>query len=278
MGRRNCTGHHSSFWSTVVRALSTSRTLLLTAIGALALTACGPRAHIPARPVFLPGALGPEDTGAVLARQLAPTLYLQRDETFHLQRAVAVLHPTRPVIAYFLLYNHDVAGRWYPFGNGADEEEVWVGYDSTHVPTDLWTYWHGDILHTRWHGQVLVDVQWGKHGSLPRGVIPETLPSDRSLRLFYALTWVLPDLWLGRLSSRGPLCFCHDFERYLEFTRPIQLAGRLTAIARTADPDQILGTVFGARYARKPFWPWEARRVRPRAGEVSGREALLEER
>jgi len=47
-----------------------------------------------------------------------------------------------------------------------------VGYDITRVPTDSWTYCHGKILHAAWRdrSQVAIDVQWGKHGSLPHGI------------------------------------------------------------------------------------------------------------
>src|SRR5206468_12440129 len=129
---------------------------------------CGPHAHIPARPTAIPGAVEASDSGAVLARALAPLLYTQRDEWFPLERVVAVLHPTRPIIAYQLLWRDDVHGSWIPFTVPTDEEVLWVGYDSSHVPTDLWTYWHGRILHTPWpRSQVRIDVQWGKHGSLP---------------------------------------------------------------------------------------------------------------
>ncbi len=209
-----------------------------------------------------PGILSPGDTGAVLARQLAPTLYLQRDETFPLVRVAAVLHPTRRVIAYYLLWEHDVVGRWSPFSHGADQEELWVGYDSTHAPTDLWTYWHGLIVHTSWRGrgQVLAQVQWGKHGTLPYGVRSQELPPFRSLYFFYGLAWALPDLWLGRLSSAGPLCFCHSFARYLQFTRPLPLTSRLDVVMRTANPEPLLTKLFGARHAHKPLWPWSGER------------------
>jgi hypothetical protein len=253
--------------------------MLATAVTAV-LSACGPHVRLPALPVNTPGTLAQSDSGAVLARQLAPTLYLQRDETFPLSRAVAVLHPRRRVIAYYLLWEHDVVARWSPFSAGIDEEEVWVGYDSTHAPTDLWTYWHGSILHADWRGkgQVLVDVQWGKHGSLPHGAVRSDLPQFRSLEVFYAMTWLLPDLLLGRLSSPGPLCFCHDFQRYLQFTRPLPLAPRLDAIGRTDDPNALLTAVFGPRYAHKTFWPWPHSPEAGNPGEaVSGRAALLEE-
>lgn len=243
----------------------------------LLLTSCGPRTHFPPLPLALPDAVAPEDSAALLARELAPVLYLQRDESFPLERTVAVLHPTRRVIAYYLTYEHDIAARWSPFAQGPDEEEFWVGYDATLAPTDLWTYWHGDILHANWRGrgELGVDVQWGKHGSIPHGTPPADLPRDKSLEVFYAMTYVLPDLWFGRFSSRGPLCFCRSFSRYLEFSRPILLGARLTAIGRTADPDSLLTVVFGPQYAHKPFWPWEGRRYRNLWRSVSGGRALL---
>lgn len=251
--------------------------VLFRAVFPAILTACGPRTHFPRLPAALPDTLSPGDSAVALARELAPVLYLQKDESFPLERTVAVLHPTRRVIAYYLTYEHDIAARWSPFAQGPDEEEFWVGYDATFAPTDLWTYWHGDILHANWRGkgELGVDVQWGKHGSLPRSTPPSALPRDKSLEIFYAMTYVFPDLWLGRFSSRGPLCFCHSFARYLEFTRPILLGARLTAIGRTADPDSLLTAVFGPQYAHKPFWPWEGRRYRNLWQQVSGSHALL---
>lgn len=218
---------------------------------------CGPRLHLPPTPSSSPGALPPGDAGATLARQLAPVLYLQPDEWFPLVRAVAVLHPTRPIIAYHLLWRDDAHGAWVPFTKPSDQEIVWVGYDSTGAPVDLWTYWHGDVLHVPWpRRQVLVDVQWGKHGSLPRGTRPESLPVGRSLEAFYLLTWAgIADLWLGRLSRRGPLCFCGSYARYAAFTTPLGLIDRIDVIVRADDPAEVLRAVFGPRYSRKRPWP-----------------------
>jgi hypothetical protein len=217
---------------------------------------CGPRLHLPELP-STPDLLSLGDTGATLARQLAPVLYLQADETFPLIRAVAVLHPARPLIAYHLLWRDDAHGAWVPLTNPSDQEIVWIGYDSTGVPVDVWTYWHGHVLHVSWpRRQVLIDVQWGKHGSLPRGIRPGSLPAGRSLELFYLLAWAgIPDLWLGRLSRPGPLCFCRGYARYVEFSRPLGVAARLDVIARTEDPSDVLRSVFGVRYSRKRLWP-----------------------
>jgi hypothetical protein len=170
---------------------------------------------------------------------------------------VAVVHPSRPVIAYHLLWRDDAHGAWVPFTKPTDQEVVWVGYDSTGAPVDLWTYWHGQVLHVPWpRRQVLVDVQWGKHGSLPRSTRPESLRGSRSLESFYLLSWGgILDLWLGRLSRRGPLCFCGGWQRYLAFTRPLSIAARIDAIVRTDDPAPTLRAVFGAEYSRKRNWP-----------------------
>ncbi|HMG71554.1 MAG TPA: hypothetical protein VK544_10605 [Gemmatimonadaceae bacterium] len=220
-------------------------------------TACGPRAHIPIRPTSLPEALAPTDSGAVLARRLAPVLYLQRDETFPLERVVAVLHPNRRVIAYHLLWRDDVHGSWIPFTVPTDEEVLWLGYDSTYAPTDVWTYWHGQILHAAWpRSRVAIDVQWGKHGSLPRNARQSDLPRSRSLNFFYAMTiFGEPDILLGDLTRKGPLCFCHGYGRYRQFTRQLLLTDKLDAIVRTEDPKPILTEVFGRKYSNKHPWP-----------------------
>jgi hypothetical protein len=232
--------------------LTLARSGLLLAL----LTGCGPKAHIPLRPADLPGLLAPTDSGALLARSLAPVLYLQRDETFPLVRAVAVVHPQRRIIAYHLLWRDDVNGSWIPLTVPTDQEVVWVGYDSTSAPTQVWTYWHGTILHTSWpKAQVAIDVQWGKHGSLPRGIREKDLPPLRTLNFFYASTiFLLPDILLGDITRKGPLGFFHSYKRYRDFSRPILLAERLDTVVRTADPDKILRAFFG-KYSHKPAWP-----------------------
>jgi hypothetical protein len=221
-------------------------------------SACGPRAHIPPRPAVVPGLLDPTDPDAQLARTIAPLLYVQRDEWFPLERVVAVVHPTRPVIAYHLLWKDDVHGSWIPFTVPTDEEVVWVGYDSTRAPTDIWTFWHGTLLHTDWRhrGQVAIDVQWGKHGSLPHGTIESDLPALKKLNMFYAFTWIgLPDIWLGDLTRRGPFCFCHGYGRYRDYSKLLPVSEHIDAVVRLEDPVPALLEVFGRPYSNKTPWP-----------------------
>lgn len=221
--------------------------------------ACGPQARIPPRSpqpqIFIDGPS--PDSIARLARSLAPVLFAQRDEYFPLERVVAVVHPARRVVAYHLLWRDDVHGSWIPFTVPTDQEIVWVGYDTTNAPTELWTFWHGTILHTPWsdRGTVAIDVQWGKHGSLPRGIIESDLPGIKKLNDFYAFHYLgIVDMWLGRLTRPGPGCFCHSYRRYREFVEPIVVSDRIDAIARTENPREILRGVFG-RYSRKRQWP-----------------------
>ena len=208
--------------------------------------------------MVVPAALSPSDSGAKLARRLAPLLYLQRDEWFPLDRAVAVLHPTRPVIAYHLLWRDDIHGSWIPFTVPTDEEVVWVGYDPSGAPTDIWTYWHGKTLHADWRprGTPAVDVQWGKHGLMPHGLIESDLPQLRKLNDFYAYHFIfLPDILLGRLTRPGPSGFFHSYARYRDFSRVLVLGDSLDAVVRTQDAREALAAVFGKPYSRKPQWP-----------------------
>jgi len=235
------------------------RARLAVGLATVWLMGCGPRAHIPPfpPPASLPGALDPGDSAAILARAIAPLLYIQRDEWFPLERVVAVVHPRLPLVAYHLLWRDDVHGSWIPFTVPTDEEVLWVGYDSTRAPTDVWTFWHGTLLHTDWRdrGQVAIDVQWGKHGSLPRGIRESDLPRTRTLNFFYASTiFLLPDIWLGDLTRKGPAGFFHSYRRYRDFSKTIMLSSHLDAITITDNPDPILRAVFG-KYSHKPEWP-----------------------
>jgi hypothetical protein len=233
-----------------------SRTCALVTSALLA--GCGPTAHIPTRPIAIASALSASDPAVHMAHSLAPMLYLQRDEWFRLERVVAVVHPNRPIIGYYLLWRDDVHGAWIPFTKATDEEIVWVGYDSTHAPTDVWTYWHGKVLHADWRGRgtVSVDVQWGKHGSMPRGIVNDDPMWPRTLSNFWVSSWVgIPDILLGRLSRRGPLCFCHSYGRYRTFDRPVIAADLIDVVVRAEDPDRVLSAFFGTPYSKKTPWP-----------------------
>jgi hypothetical protein len=171
---------------------------------------------------------------------------------------VAVVHPDRRIIAYHLLWRDDVHGSWIPFTVPTDEEVVWVGYDASGASTDIWTFWHGSILHTDWRerGTPAIDVQWGKHGSLPHGTIESDLPRGQTLNSFYLFTFLgLPDILLGRLTRPGPSGFFHSYARYRDFSRVMRLSDSLDVVVRAVDAEGSLAAVFGRPYSRKRPWP-----------------------
>ncbi len=238
--------------------LVVSLRLTIAAIAVSIVTAgCVLPANIPPVPARVPDAA--DSAGVALARELAPVLYVQRDEYFPLLRVAAVLHPTRPIIAYHTLWSHDVNLQWVPWAKPSDEEELWVGYDSvTRAPTDLWTYWHGTLLHTSWRdkGQPATSVQWGKHSNLPHGVIESDLPRLKTLNVLYAMEFVLlPDIWLGKVAHGGPWGFFHSYARYRDFSRVVPTASRLDGVARAEDPRAALHAIFGRVYSNKVWWP-----------------------
>ena len=204
------------------------------------------------------GALSETDSSARLAHTLAPLLYLQRDEWFPLDRAVAVVHPSRRIIAYHLLWHDDVHGAWIPHTIPTDEEIVWIGFDVSGAPTDMWTYWHGTVLHTDWRGRgtPAVDVQWGKHGLLPRGIIESDLPRFRTLNAFYAYHQIgVLDILLGRITRPGPSGFFRSYGRYRDFSRVLRLSDSLDVVVRSEQPSDALSAVFGTPYSDKHPWP-----------------------
>jgi hypothetical protein len=208
--------------------------------------------------VAVAGALSETDSTARLAHTLAPLLYLQRDEWFPLDRAVAVVHPSRPIIAYHLLWHDDAHGAWIPHTIPTDEEIVWIGFDASGAPTDMWTYWHGTVLHTDWRGRgtPAVDVQWGKHGLLPRGIIESDLPRFRTLNAFYAYHQIgVLDILLGRITRPGPSGFFHSYGRYRDFSRVLRLSDSLDVVVRSEQPSEALSAVFGTPYSDKHPWP-----------------------
>lgn len=233
--------------------------LRLLVVLSFGVVACAPRVTLPPAPLGPGAATLATDSRTKLVVALAPILYVQRDEPFALDRVAAVVHPTRPIIAYHLLWRHDINGQWLPWAKPSDEEVVWVGFDSvSHAPTALWTYWHGSVLHTsiRAGERPSVDVQWGKHGSLPHNVIETDLPRTRTLNVFYALSFLLvPDMFLGRVSHGGPLGFFHEYARYRDFSIVMDTAERLSAVFEAEDPSELLAGIFTPRYAHKVAWP-----------------------
>lgn len=110
------------------------------------------------------------DGEQLLARRFAPRLLTTATEPFALRDIAVVLHPTSRIIAYHLFWEDDID---FPDDNDpCDHEVVWIRHSADGQRLEqTWTYFHDRLLTgapsdpraTR----PIVNVQWGKHGSLP---------------------------------------------------------------------------------------------------------------
>ena len=112
-----------------------------------------------------------------LVRRFAPRLYTTPTEFFGLRDAAAIVHPDRRLIAYHLFWDDDID---FPEDNDpSDHEVIWVAYGPGGKDIEqVYAYFHGRILAGTAEtlkdarangGRPRVQVQWGKHGSIPFG-------------------------------------------------------------------------------------------------------------
>lgn len=112
-----------------------------------------------------------------LIRRFAPRVYVTPTEFFPLKDFAVILHPTDRLIAYHFFWEDDID---FPEDNDpCDHELIWVQYSPDKNSIEkFWTYFHGRILAggeaalgdaRRNAMRPRVNVQWGKHGSMPSG-------------------------------------------------------------------------------------------------------------
>lgn len=112
-----------------------------------------------------------------LIRRFAPRIYITPSEFFPLKDFAVIMHPNERLIAYHFFWEDDID---FPEDNDpCDHELIWVKYSADKSSIEkILTYFHGRILEggeaavndARAHGmRPRVNIQWGKHGSLPVG-------------------------------------------------------------------------------------------------------------
>jgi hypothetical protein len=122
-----------------------------------------------------------------LARRFAPRVYVTPSEFFPLKDFAVILHPTERLIAYHFFWEDDID---FPEDNDpCDHELMWVRYSPDRRSVEkIWTYFHGRILaggepalsDAHRNGmRPRVNVQWGKHGSMPVGWQELKIIADR---------------------------------------------------------------------------------------------------
>ena len=184
--------------------------------------------------------------------RFAPRVFTVPDEVFPLEDAAAVLHPTERLIAYHLFWEDDID---FPEDNDpCDHEVVWVQFSQDRRTLErFWTYFHGRILDgggdairdAAQHGmRPRVNVQWGKHGSLPVAwesmpIMPDTGDLERAyygvgkaitLAEYNRGTWQKLHSEGRRLRSHPmarrlgwPETFTGDWSRFTDFSREVDL-------------------------------------------------------
>jgi hypothetical protein len=224
-----------------------------------------------------------------LVRRFAPRLYVTSREFFPLKNAAVVLHPDQRLIAYHLFWEDDID---FPEDNDpCDHELMWVQYTQDKRELEkIWTYFHGRILSggdaavadARRHGmRARVNVQWGKHGSMPVGweQMPivanegdaerEHIPLNRPITLaeynqgtFRKLSTTgrrLIDHPIGRRLG-WPERFTGNWEQFVEFSRlvdPLPLLNK-TRMAQVSRWNSATINQYFLTYNFRPKTEWPA--------------------
>jgi hypothetical protein len=132
-----------------------------------------------------PRDLTPEEWS--LVRRFAPRVYTTPAEFFPLKDFAVILHPAARLIAYHFFWEDDID---FPEDNDpCDHEKIWVQYSADRKSIEkIWTYFHGRILSggeaalrdAHQHAmRPRVNVQWGKHGSMPVGWESMSITADQ---------------------------------------------------------------------------------------------------
>ena len=187
-----------------------------------------------------------------LILRFAPRVYTVPGEFFPLKDAAAVLHPSERLIAYHLFWEDDID---FPEDNDpCDHEVVWIQFSPDRQSIErIWTYFHGRILEggeealrdaARNGMRGRVNVQWGKHGSMPLGWESMTIIGEAGdlERAYYPLGKPIPlaeynrGTWQklrteGRRLIEHPMTrrqgwpdrFTGDWDRFIDFSREVNV-------------------------------------------------------
>ncbi len=201
-----------------------------------------------------------------LVRRFAPRVYVTPAEFFPLKDFAVILHPTGRQIAYHFFWEDDID---FPEDNDpCDHELVWVQYSADQKSVEkIWTYFHGRILEggeaalrdARTNGQRLrVNVQWGKHGSMPAGWEEMKITADQgdAEKKYYPLDQPITlqqynEGTFRKLSTEGRRLAGHPLGKRLGW--PQKFTGRWEAFvnfSRLIDPLALLDKTRMAKASR----------------------------
>jgi hypothetical protein len=170
-----------------------------------------------------------------LILRFAPRVFVNHEEPFPLKDAAAILHPERPWIAYHFFWEDDID---FPDDNDpSDHEVVWVRLDDSRQRlVGFYTYFHGRILEAppealqdaQAHGgRVKLEVQWGKHGSLPVGWRGMREVEENQRTTWQRLVKVGRDSRSSELARGWPMRFAGTWEQWMDASKPVDLVAVL---------------------------------------------------
>lgn len=214
-----------------------------------------------------------------LVNRFAPRLYVNAAEFFPLKDFAVILHPERRLIAYHFFWEDDID---FPEDNDpCDHELIWVEYAADgKTLSRIWTYFHGQILaagdeaidEARQHRmRPRINVQWGKHGSMPVGWQQLKVRRDAaageaiSLELYNRETFRTLSTAGRRLADhplaireKWPVKFSGDWSAFTNFSKLIDPLRWLTAhrLARVSRWNNATLNQYFLRYNFRPKTEW----------------------
>jgi hypothetical protein len=180
-----------------------------------------------------------------MVKRFAPRIYVTSTEFFPLKDFAVILHPQKRLIAYHLFWEDDID---FPEDNDpCDHELIWVEYGEDRATLKrIWTYFHGQILDggnkavedaLRHEMRPRINVQWGKHGSMPfaweglkirrdasaANAAPVSLKlyNEETFRKLSAEGRRLPNHPIG-LRARWPGKFSGDWAAFTNFSKLVE--------------------------------------------------------
>jgi len=233
----------------------------------------------------------PSATQRAAILRFAPRVFQVSGDPFGLKDVVAIHHPNAPMIAYHFFWDDDID---FPEDNDpCDHELVWVRYDpNTMNVVSFHTYFHERILSSpeaildaAKNGQrPRVNVQWGKHGSLPYGwdkLVPILDDNMATYRKLHTEGRRLPDHPLGR---NWPRRFEGTWSDFIAFNKEIDIRSVLKKkefMAVSRWNNAVINQRFIAyNFRPKTEWPEqpttaETAQVRTRPGIIAHRGVML---
>ena len=201
-----------------------------------------------------------------LVRRFAPRLYTTPREFFALKDFAVIVHPQRHLIVYHFFWEDDID---FPEDNDpCDHEVMWVEYSPDRQSIQgIWTYFHGRLLtggeaalsDARQHQmRPRVNVQWGKHGSMPAGwedlritasdgdVERKYLTPGRSMTLA-----AYNEATFRKLKEEGRRLFDHPLARRLQWPDRFEGTSRdFIDFSRPIEPLQVFNRTMMAKVSR----------------------------